>query len=99
MVNLGDSLLGKIPANITAIAGKKKGRGRPRKIVQKEGIFIHKEPESLGHKMLTPKIRHDVRFRYKQLQYEYPGITIAGSVTLLSQEFKLKYSQIYQLVV
>lgn len=98
-ITLGDMILGKLPAKITNIAGKKKGRGRPRKVVPVEGIYIHKEPESSGHKTLTPKVRHDVRQRYSELKWTKPGIGLADATQFLSEEFKLQYSQIYQLIV
>ena len=100
MTSLGDALLGKIPVNITNVAGKKKGRGRPRKVVQVEGIYIHKKADNKSdRKPLSPKTRYDIRHRYSELNIKFPKAGIVRCVDTISKEFKLTYAQVYELVV
>lgn len=98
-LTISDLLLGKIPATITDIAGKKRGRGRPRKVVQREGVYIHNKADSKSrHKQLDPKIVYEIRHRFSELNIKHPNAKIAGVVSKIAEEFKLTYAQIYQLV-
>ena len=100
MISLGDMLLGKIPSTITSIAGKKKGRGRPRKVVPVEGIYIHKEADNKSDwKQLTPKTKYEIRHRFSELGILEPTAGIVWKVSTIADEFKLTYAQVYDLVI
>jgi hypothetical protein len=100
MISLGNAILGNIPASVTAVAGQKRGRGRPRKIVQREGIYIHDKADAKSKcKQLTPKTMYEIRHRYSELNIQYPKAKIAGVVCKIAEEFNLTYRQVYDLVV
>jgi len=100
MISMGNAILGNIPTSVTDIAGKKRGRGRPRKIVQREGIYIHNRADSKSlRKQLIPKTVYEIRHRYSELNIKHPNAKIAGVVIKIAEEFKLSYAQVYELVV
>lgn len=100
ILSISDMLLGKIPESMTAVAGKKKGRGRPRKIVKQEGINVYKKADIKStFKQLTPKIVYEIRHRYSQLEIQEPSAGIVWRCMKIAKEFNLTYTQVFKLVV
>jgi len=100
ILSMGDLLLGKIPDSITSVAGKKKGRGRPRKIVEQDGIYVHKKADLKSvRKPLTPKTKYEIRHRFSELGINEPRAGTVWRCSKIANEFKLTYAQVYELVV
>lgn len=99
MVNIADAILGKYPDSLMKIAGVKKGRGRPRKVVEVEGIYIHKESEVSSFKALNPVLKHKINERNKQLINLNPELELELRMEQLSEEFDLTYAQIHDLIM
>lgn len=100
ILSIGDLLLGKIPASVTDIAGKKKGRGRPRKIVDVDGIYVHKKADLKSvRKPLTPQVKYQIRHRFSELGINEPRAGTVWRISKIANEFKLTYAQVYELVI
>ena len=100
ILTIGDMLLGKIPEAVTSIAGKKKGRGRPRKVVEREGIYVHKKADNKSvRKQLTPQEKYQIRHRFSELGINEPRAGTVWRCSKIANEFKLSYAQVYELVV
>lgn len=99
-LTISDLLLGKIPDSIASVVGKKKGRGRPRKIVKQDGIQIHKRADNKSDfKQLTPKTKYEIRHRFSQLGIQEPTAGIVWRCSKIAEEFDVTYAQIYELVI
>jgi hypothetical protein len=97
MVNLYDALMGNNPN--TTVAGVKRGRGRPRKIVQVEGRYIHDKADKKSEiSFIGPDMKYKINFRYNQLVMLHPEAKQAGLILKLSEEFGYSYSQIHKIV-
>ena len=97
-MNLKDALLGKYPKSVMKVVEGKRGRGRPRKVVQVEGKYIHKEPLKSNFKSLTPADIHKMKQRWNQLHMENPKIGIVTAVYTISVEYGLTYHQVFDVV-
>ncbi len=98
MLTTIDLLLGNEKIN-EKLVGKKKGRGRPRKITPPQGVYVYNKADIKSDwKQLTPQVKYQIKQRFSKLGILEPTAGMVWKIYKISKEFGLTYSQTFDVL-